>query len=109
MDWNDGKPVDADTPKDKPILAWCDHEADTYVEDEVKGRLTIYAAHADGLSHAPTGFHIVVWGGAIDDRSYNEPGGAYIPDWWFVARSEFEVAANPVRWWPLPAEMKAAA
>jgi hypothetical protein len=84
-------------PKDKPILAWCDHEADDYVADEVKGTLTLYAAHYEGLSHAPTGRHIIEWGGGWSDDD------ACLPDWWFVAGSEFEVAANPTHWMPLPA------
>lgn len=91
-------------PRDgTPILAWCDHEADEYVEDEAKGRLTLYAAHYEGMSHAPTGWHIVEWGGAFDDSSYEYPNQASLPDWWFVAGSEFEVAANPVKWTKLPA------
>lgn len=96
-------------PKDgKPILAWCDHEADPYCEDEKTGRLTLYGAHAEGMSYAPTGQHIVVWGGGFDDRSYFDPNGAHLPDWWFVAGSEFEQAANPTHWQPLqtaPARM----
>jgi hypothetical protein len=88
-------------PKDKPILAWCDHEADPYVEDEEAGRLTLYAAHGEGLSYAETGYHIIEWGGAFDDSTY-EYQGASLPDWWFVVGSEFEVTANPTHWMPLP-------
>ena len=29
--------------------------------------------------------------------------GAHMPDWWFVAGSDFECAANPTHWMPLPA------
>ncbi len=88
-------------PKDKPILAWCDHEADPYVLDGVKGTITLYAANYEGLSHAPTGWHIVEWGGAFDDSTW-EYRGASLLDWWFVCGSEFEVAANPTHWMPLP-------
>jgi hypothetical protein len=89
-------------PKDgTSILAWCDHEADPVVEDEAKGTLTLYAAHYEGLSHAPTGWHIVTWGGAWDDSTHEYSGGS-LPDWWFVAGTNFEVAANPVAWTPLP-------
>lgn len=86
-------------PKDRPILAWCDHEADPYSVDDKT--LTTYAAHAEGLGHAPTGCHIVEWGGGWTE-SY-EDGGGEMSDWWFVAGSEFEVAANPTHWMPLPA------
>lgn len=87
-------------PKDRPVLAWCNHEADDYFADESGKHLSLYAAHYEGLAHAPTGFHIVVWGGGWTD-SY-EDGGANLPDWWFVANSEFEVAANPTHWVELP-------
>ena len=91
-------------PRDKPILAWCDHEADPYVEDKEVGRLTLYAAHHEGMSHASTGWHIVEWGGAFGDASYEDfHQPTHLPDWWFVAGSEFEVAANPTHWRPLPA------
>lgn len=86
-----------------PILAWCNHEADPYsdLNDTTgRGRLTLYAAHAEGLSHAPTGFHIVEWGGGISFAE--DEGGGYLPDWWFVVGSEFEIAANPTHWTPLP-------
>lgn len=91
----------AEARKDRPILAWCDHEADPYgIPDDPKGRLTLYAAHAEGMGHAPTGWHIVEWGGAWEDSE--EDGGGWLPDWWFVAGSEWEVAANPVLWTDLP-------
>lgn len=93
-------PIDHNTPKDHPILAWCNHETEPYHLGD--GRLTVYGAHAEGLSHAPTGFHIVEWGGAFDDRTWEYQNGAHLPDWWFVAGSEFEVVANPTHWCELP-------
>ena len=84
-------------------MAWCDHEVDPYY-DETTGSLTLYGAHAEGLSHAPTGFHIIEWGGGWSDSC--EDGGGEMPDWWFVSGSEFEQAANPVEWWPLPERQK---
>lgn len=85
-------------PKDAPILAWCDHEADPFIESD--GRLTLYAAHAEGLSHAPDGLNIIEWGGGFSESQ--EDGGGWLPDWWFVVGSEFEQAANPTHWMPLP-------
>lgn len=96
---SDWQPIET-APKDRPILAWCDHEADPYFEED-SGRLTLYGGHAEGLSHAPTGYHIVEWGGAYEDSW--EDGGAHMPDWWFVVGSDFECAANPTHWMPLPA------
>lgn len=90
-------------PKDKPILAWCDHEAGMTHEELPDGRTRVsrYWAHGDGLSYAGDGIHIVEWGGAFDDSTW-EYAGASLPDWWFVRGSEFECAANPVKWMPLP-------
>ena len=90
-------------PKDEPIIAYCNHEADPHHTDEPGGCLTLYAAHYEGLSHCETGVYIVEWGGAWDDRTYEDSSGGFMPDWWFVAGSEFEVAANPTHWIPLPA------
>ena len=96
------RPIET-APKDKPILAWCNHEADPWSLNDGKS-LTLYAAHAEGTSYAPTGIHIVEWGGAFDDSSWEYPNQAHLPDWWFVVGSEFERAANPTHWMPLPAD-----
>ena len=84
----------ADT--DRPILAWCDYRADPFIADEATGRLTLYAAHAESTSHASVGWHIIEWGGAVEDADGS------LPDWWFVVGSDFEVAANPICWVALP-------
>lgn len=84
-------------PRDRPILAWCDHASDSYVEDVLSGRLTPYAAHAEGLGHAVDGYQVVEWGGG-----YHDPDGEMMPDWWFVAGSGFECPASPIRWTNLP-------
>jgi len=91
-------------PKDRPILAWCDHEADPYHLEtpDGKGRLTDYSAWADGLSHASDGFHVLEWGGGYHDTNAPEGPEEWMPDWWFVAGSAFELAANPTHWLPLP-------
>lgn len=99
-----GHPMDT-APKDRPILAWCDHEADPQVLKEFpdgRRHLTLYAAHSEGMGYVPTGWAIVEWGGAFNDSNYEYPNGANLPDWWFQAGTDFEIAANPVEWWPLP-------
>jgi hypothetical protein len=99
---SDWQPIET-APKDKPILAWCDHESDPYYSDGgagINGKLTIYAAHAKELSYADTGFHIIEWGGETEGGT--EEDYYCIPDWWFVVGSDFEKVANPTHWMPLP-------
>lgn len=87
-------------PRDgRPIVGLCDHEADE--RETGGGSLTLYAAHYEGLSYAENGPNVLVWGGAVEFS--DDEGGGYLPDWWFVKGSEFEVAANPVAWVELPA------
>jgi hypothetical protein len=94
------QPIESAT-KDKPILGWCVHEADPYFREN--GDLTLYGAHVEGLSHVEDGPHVLVWGGGFDDRSYEEPNGGWLPDWWFRSDSDFEIAANPTHWKPIDA------
>ena len=90
-------------PRDRPILGWCEHGADPYWEEEGK-RLTVYGAHAEGLSHVQDGPHVLVWGGSYDDGDWESgySGSTFVPDWWFLAGSDFEVAANPTHWCEVP-------
>lgn len=70
--------------------------------------MTIYGGHTEGLSHVEDGPHVVMWGGAFDDSTW-EAQGARMPDWWFQYGSSFEVTANPTHWMPLPANHPSAA
>lgn len=87
----DWQPMET-APKDRLILGWCNHEADPYLIEGTNS-LTTYGAHCEGLAHAEDGFNILVWGGELDDE---EDG--YIPNWWFVKDTEWEVPANPILW-----------
>lgn len=88
-------------PRDRPILGLCVHKADPYFNQSVQ-RLTIYGAFCEGGSHVIDGPHIIEWGGAWDDRSYEEPNAGSLPDWWFRYGSDFEETANPIAWMPIP-------
>ena len=78
------QPMDT-APTNCPIVAYCKHSADP-------------GPDAESLSHVEDGWHVLVWGGAWDDRSLEDPGAGWLPDWWFVNDGTFEVAANPIGW-----------
>lgn len=91
--------TEADKQSKLGILGWCNHEADPGHEPMQEGdppgsyRLTIYGGHLEGLNHPDNGPNVLVWGGSFQD--HEDDGGAYLPDWWFVRGSEFEIVANP--------------
>lgn len=92
------KPIEY-APKDgRPILGWCNHDADPYYLGNGVF-LTTYGAHAEGIcrGHANDGFNIVQWGGGYTDGSFEE-GYTKIPDWWFVYGTDFELVANPTHY-----------
>lgn len=84
-----------------PIIGLCRHEANPY---HVGDRLTTYGAHNEGLGHAEDGPHVLVWGGEYDETCFETGRRDFIPDWWFLSGSDFEVVANPIGWMPLPEE-----
>ena len=89
-------------PKDgTPILGWCVHDADPYIEDEKTLRLTLYGAHCEGLRHVEDGAHVLVWGGGWDDRTYEDQSAGFLDDYWFRDGSDFEEPANPILWQPI--------
>jgi hypothetical protein len=95
------KPIDENTPKDRPILGWCVHDADPYFIDEGK-YLTAYGLHCEGIGHVEDGPHVLVWGGECEDYDEWRDRHYTIPAWWFRFGSEFEEVANPVLWAEVP-------
>mgnify|MGYP001117749495 CR=1 FL=1 len=106
MEW---QPIET-APKDTPILAWCESDckdpkcAYSSKAEEDSHNLCLYHGHAEGMGSVGDGYAIVEFGGAWDDRTWEEPGAGWMPDWWFRYGSEFEEAANPTHWAPLPEE-----
>ncbi|MBK8246152.1 MAG: hypothetical protein IPK85_01910 [Gemmatimonadetes bacterium] len=90
------RPVD-DLPlgsrRGRRFVAYCRHDSDPYVEPARPNRLTIYGAWCEDNGHVQDGWCVVEWGGAFTDSE--DDGGAHMPDWWFLAGTDFEIAANP--------------
>lgn len=85
-------------PKGEPILALIERDLKKCGGGECKGRyLCMYHAHGEGMGYLTAGIAVIEWGGAFDDSSH-EYTGAFLPDWWFLSGSDFEVVANPVAW-----------
>ena len=102
-------PIDTAPRDGTPILAWCDtncHDSKCgYSEacaDDKCLTLCLYHGHSEGAASAGDGFVIVEWGGSWDDSTWEYPNQGWMPDWWFRTESEFEEAANPIAWTPLP-------
>lgn len=88
------------------ILAWCVHESDAYFSKQEK-EFTTYAAHCDGLGpNVKDGPNVVVWGGEYREADLFPESTTYVPPWWFLEGSQFEIPANPVAWTPIPASPK---
>ena len=95
------KTIDSAPRDGTEIRVWTCHEKDPYHLGD--GKLTIYGAWCEIEGHAADGFHTAIFGGGFDDRSYYEPNGGYMPDWWFINNggNEFELPCNPTHWKPL--------
>jgi hypothetical protein len=94
-DWFD---IESAPKDDTEIYVKTCHEKDPYhLGDEV---LTIYGVWCEFESHAADGVHTAIYGGGFDDRSYDEPNGANMPDWWFIngGNDGYEIPCNPTHW-----------
>lgn len=91
-------------PKDTDILVYFDHDADPYQDPEAPGKLTPYAAWAeggdflDGAGVCVAKWHAQHW--KVEDE-YGS--GFWMPAWWFAKHNgDYEFAVNPTHWMPLP-------
>jgi hypothetical protein len=99
-------------PKNQPILAFCASEcndpqcafsaASPDESPDGRLRLCLYHGHAEGMGAVGDGPHVIAWGGAWDDSTWEYPDAGWMPDWWFRFGSDFEEAANPLGWLPIP-------
>jgi hypothetical protein len=100
MTW---QPIET-APKDgTPILAYCNHEADTVYILGTK-KLTDYASACEAYRHVPNGIYVV---GRFPEQECGDWEGGYIvyPGYWALEGSDGEICANPTHWMPLPKEL----
>lgn len=95
-------------PHGVPVLVSFDHDADPYQDPEHKGRLTDYAAHAEGgdfLAGAGVTIAIHQDGWHEDDGWESANGPYWMPAaWWaWLNGDATDYVVNPIAWMPLPA------
>lgn len=94
MEW---KPIDDNTPRDREILVWFDHDADPYLCPSGNGRLTDYGALAEGSSFLNgKGMAIVRWYPEQWENTDEYGSGYVLPGGWYVG--DADTVCNPVRW-----------
>lgn len=101
MEW---QPIDT-APRDRDVLVWFDHKADTYRDLNNPSLLTDYAAHADGGAFLDgSGVTIAKWHCQQWEAEDEYGSGYWLPAGWFSRGdfSDYEVACNPTHWMPLP-------
>lgn len=91
-------------PRDTDILVWYNHDADSYQSETEPGKLTDYAAWADGGDFMDgRGWCIAKWQPSFWERTDEYGSGYFMPAWWFARENDdYERVVNPVLWSPLP-------
>lgn len=86
-----------DAPKDgTKIVAWCNHDADLYFNEDDK-TLTPYGAHVEAVGRAASdGINVVRWQDdwTILDEYSGKP--IKVAGWWFLDNPSEEIPANPI-------------
>ena len=100
MDW---QPIES-APKGANILVWFDHSADPYQDPNAPGKLTDYAAWADGRDFMDgKGFCIAKWHPQHFEAEDEYGTGYWMPAAWFALEcDDYERVCNATHWMPLP-------
>jgi len=90
-------------PKDgRNVLVYYDHATDPY--DAGDGKLTDYAAHAEGGDFLDgKGCCIAAWKPGWHETVDEYGAGYWMPPWWFAFfNDDYDFVVNPTHWMPLP-------
>lgn len=92
--------------EDAPIIVRFDHEADPYQDPDNPGRLTDYAANAEGASCLlGKGIALAVWrDGHYASDGWESGDGYWVPGGWFawLNGDAAEYAVNAILWQETP-------
>jgi len=93
-------------PHDRPVLVYYDHDADTYQDPANPGRLTDYAANAEGWDYLDgRGVTIAHWADSHEENDGWEAANSYtIPACWlaWLNGDMTEYAVNALLWAEIP-------
>ena len=101
------KPIETAKMDEKtPILVWFDHDADPYQDPLRPGRLTDYAAVAEGGDYiSGRGVTVAVWRDGFHESDGWEAANSYwVPGGWFPVfdGDAADQICNALYWMPLP-------
>lgn len=98
------QPIETAPRDGSDLLVWYDHDADPYQDPENPGKLTSYAAWADGGDFlAGKGMCVARWFAQHWESTGDYGEGYYLPAAWFAAENnDYERVVNALYWTPLP-------
>lgn len=101
MEW---QPIET-APKDRPVLVFYDHKADTYCDPSDRNKLTAYAAHAEsGDFMDGSGICVAKWAYGWFESEDIYGNGYHVPGFWFpwIDHDFDDRVCNPIYWMSLP-------
>lgn len=90
-------------PKDRDILVWYDHNADSYYDPENPNRLTPYGTWSEGGTFMDgKGVCVARWFEQHWESEDEYGSGYWLPAWWFAKQlDDYECVVNPTHWMPI--------
>lgn len=95
----------ATAPKDRDVLVWFDHSADSYQDPYDQTKLTDYAAWAEGGDFLDgSGMCVARWQPQFFEATDDYGSGYWLPAAWFSRgdNAAYETVCNATHWMPFP-------